>query len=74
MIFQSLPVIFPDIIVMVFEPLISIMKQREEFLNSIGFSAAYIGQDSVDESAIFNGEFQFLYLNGSLQTLQIHCI
>ncbi len=37
------------------------MKEQVEFLNSLGYSATYIGRDSTEDPGILNGEFSFLF-------------
>ena len=47
--------------VIVIEPLISIMEEQVSRLNKLGFSATYIGKSVEDADDIKNGLFSFLF-------------
>ena len=47
--------------VLVISPLISIMKEQCDYLQSCGFTATYIGRDLKDEERIMEEAFQFLF-------------
>ena len=47
--------------VVVVTPLLSIMKEQCDFLNSIGFRATYIGRDSDETDSILEGVHEFLF-------------
>ncbi|XP_062600094.1 probable ATP-dependent DNA helicase RecS, partial [Saccostrea cucullata] len=47
--------------VLVISPLISIMKEQCEFLQSLGFTATYIGRNSEEDAQIADETFQFLF-------------
>ena len=47
--------------VLVISPLISIMKEQCDYLNSLGFSATYLGKDEKEETDILSHNFEFLF-------------
>ena len=49
------------ITVVVVSPLISIMVEQVTVLNSLGFTATYIGMDNADEKCLMDGVFQFVF-------------
>ncbi|XP_033730565.1 ATP-dependent DNA helicase RecQ-like [Pecten maximus] len=61
MIYECVPVIFPNAIVVIVAPLVSIMKEQTDRLRNLGFKATYIGKDLAEEEYIINGEFNFVF-------------
>ena len=54
------------IVVLVIEPLISIMEEQTNRLKKIGFPAAYIGHDTYEDDHIKNGEYMFVFSSPEL--------
>ena len=47
--------------VLVVTPLISIMKEQCEYLNSLGITSTYLGKDNSEDSGIINEQYDFIF-------------
>jgi ATP-dependent DNA helicase RecQ len=47
--------------VLVVTPLISIMKEQCEYLNSLGIRSTYLGKDNSEDSDIINEQYDFIF-------------
>ena len=62
LIYECVPILHgKDSITVVVAPLLSIMKEQTERLNSLGFKATYIGRDHTDDPGIKSGKFNFVF-------------
>ena len=75
--YQSFPVVWEttsgtngNAIIVVVSPLISIMVEQVTILNSLGFTATYIGMDNADEKRVMDGYFQFVF--GSPESIVVN--
>ncbi|XP_062604417.1 uncharacterized protein LOC134266202 [Saccostrea cucullata] len=59
--YECIPVLFPDVCVVIITPLIFIMSEQCKKLTALGFKASYIGKDSSENSDLINGEYDFIF-------------
>ena len=50
-----------DVIVLIIEPLISIMSQSVEKMRDAGWRATYIGRDCNEYNGILNGHYEYVF-------------
>ena len=61
LVYESVPILFGGGCCVVIAPLLSIMKEQCERLNSLNFRATYIGRDHKEDKGIKNGIFNFVF-------------
>jgi superfamily II DNA helicase RecQ len=50
-----------DVLVLVVEPLLSIMAEQVKRLTSLGYSATQIGKEDIEHEDVINGKFTFMF-------------
>lgn len=59
--YECFPLVYPNTCVLVIAPLINIMTEQCTKLTKLGFKATYIGRDSVENTEIERGSYDFVY-------------
>lgn len=61
MIYESLPIDYPSVTIIAVTALVSIMKEQTRRLCKLGFKATYIGHDPMEDDAINEEIFKFIF-------------